>query len=254
MAERNPIQAFYEDHPRMVSSPFGGVDGINRDLFLSALQRLEISLEDKQVLDVGCGRGYAGDAVREHGGEYTGLDFVCSRTGFRFAIGDARALPFPDHVFDVVFSIDVCEHFLEPDHAAREVYRVLKPGGILFLSAPNYGNVAGIVKRICEGMGCYEKNTWAPFGRWQRQEFEQPLTLRTTRRIYRAAGFNPLRCVAHGPEVGLGLFPWMDHPRMPEALRFRLQRLFGRVGPGIAEYGRALAFMCSGGWRNPVQR
>ena len=49
-----------------------------------------------------------------------------------------------------------------------------------------------------------------------------------------AAGFTGIRAVGHGAEVGLGLFPWVDHPRMPEAVQFRLQRLFARLGPAVA--------------------
>ncbi len=233
MPDRNPIRAFYEDNPRMISSPFGGVDGLNRELLLEVLQRLNIPLAGKQVLDVGCGRGYAGAVVRELGGQYTGLDFVLSRAGFPLALGDAARLPFRDAVFDAVFCIDASEHFPEPLQAAREVHRVLRPGGVLFLSAPNYGNAAGLVKRASESLGGYAKNSWAPFGRWQPQEFEQPLTARSIRRLYRAAGFGAVRCIAHAPETALGLFPWIDHPRMPDAIRFRMQRFFRAAGPAI---------------------
>jgi hypothetical protein len=33
--------------------------------------------------------------------------------------------------------------------------------------------------------------------------------------------------------VYLGLFPWTDHPKMPEALQFRLQHLFRIIGPPL---------------------
>ncbi|MBI2423824.1 MAG: methyltransferase domain-containing protein [Candidatus Hydrogenedentes bacterium] len=233
MTENRAIQEFYTRHPRMVSSPFGGVEGINLPLFESVLARLNIDCHGKRVLDVGCGRGFSQACVEAQGGHYTGLDFVVSRGGFPLVQGDAAALPFPDSAFDVLLCIDASEHFPEPEKAASEFLRVLKPGGVYFLSAPNYGNVAGIVKFACEALGWYEKHTWAPFGRWQPQELEQPLTARRVRTLYRNAGFTGIHCFGYGLEAGLGICPWIDHPRMPEAVQFRLQRLFRALGPAL---------------------
>lgn len=229
------IQRFYKANPRMVSSPFGGIDGIQTALLNEVLAKLDIDLTGKRVLDVGCGRGYIEDLVVARGGQYIGADFVVSRKGFPLVRADAAHLPFPGASMDALLCVDASEHFPDPPAAAREFFRVLRPGGVYFLSAPNYGNVAGVVKRACEGLGWYEKDTWAPFGRWQPQELEQPLTPSFIRDLYGAAGFTGICAIGHAPEVGLGLFPWVDHPRMPEAVQFRLQRFFAKVGPRIVE-------------------
>lgn len=228
------VRAFYETNPRMVSSPFGGVDGINSELMGEVFDALDIDLAGKRILDVGCGRGYAGEWVRAQGGSYFGADFVVSRRGFPLVRADAPLLPFSDTAFDGLFCVDMFEHLPDPRAAAREFHRVLRPDGFVFLSAPNYSNVAGVVKRLSETFGGYRKNTWAPFGRWQPQELEQPLTGRFVERVFRDGGFNRFRRMGYGGEVGLGLFPWIDHPRMPEAVQFRLQRLFAAVGKPIS--------------------
>jgi SAM-dependent methyltransferase len=48
-------------------------------------------------------------------------------------VGDAHALPFRDNVFDRVFAFNLFEHLRDPATAAREIHRVLKPGGAVAL-------------------------------------------------------------------------------------------------------------------------
>ncbi|MCB1124541.1 MAG: methyltransferase domain-containing protein, partial [Verrucomicrobiae bacterium] len=50
--------------------------------------------------------------------------------------GVAEALPFRDNCFDVVLSFSVLEHVKDPFRAAREMIRVLKPGGYLHIEMP----------------------------------------------------------------------------------------------------------------------
>lgn len=225
------MRDYYASNPLMVSSPFGGVEGINLALVRDVFAKLGLTVHGRTILDVGCGRGFMREYVTGQGGGYVGVDLLAHRGGFPVCVGDAMRLPFPDAAFDGVFCVDAFEHIPDGVAAAREFRRVLRPGGWMFLSAPNYGNVAGLVKWACERWGGYEPDTWAPFRRWQTQELEQPLTEWGVRRIFREAGFTRFVRVGHAPEVYLGVFPWTDHPRMPEAIQFRLQRLFRRVGP-----------------------
>ena len=51
-------------------------------------------------------------------------------------VGDAHAIPFLDGSFDSVFSVAVLEHVRNPWTVAREMVRVLRPGGLLYAEAP----------------------------------------------------------------------------------------------------------------------
>lgn len=92
-------------------------------------------LQDKRVLDVGSGRGYLQDVVSD----YAGLDIsetVSSRYRKPFLVASATSMPFPDNSFDAPWSIWVLEHIPRPEAALREMRRVVKPGGLIFLAPP----------------------------------------------------------------------------------------------------------------------
>lgn len=90
-------------------------------------------LKEKSVLEVGAGTGYLQDLVDN----YTGLDIAPTAQQFfhkRFVVGSATALPFPNSEFDVIWSIYVFEHVNNPEQGFAEARRVLRNGGLFFLS------------------------------------------------------------------------------------------------------------------------
>jgi SAM-dependent methyltransferase len=96
-------------------------------------------------LDVGCGDGRtSGLWLREHAGSYVGVDVSATAVQQAAALGldarlidDAADLPFGDASFDVVLCLEVLEHLFAPHDAAREMLRVLRPGGALLATVPN---------------------------------------------------------------------------------------------------------------------
>lgn len=96
-----------------------------------------------RVLDAGCGTG---NNLRHLAswGRPVGIDLseeairFCHQRGVRAVRGNLLALPFGDDDFDVVTSFDVLYHrWITDDRAAlRELVRVLRPGGLLFVRVP----------------------------------------------------------------------------------------------------------------------
>ncbi|WP_448380793.1 methyltransferase domain-containing protein [Gloeomargarita sp.] len=98
------------------------------------------------VLDVGCGIGGSSRILaRDYGFHVTGITIsprqverarALTPPGLpvQFQVGDALALPFPDGSFDVVWSIEAGPHMPDKAQFARELLRVLKPGGILVVA------------------------------------------------------------------------------------------------------------------------
>ena len=92
----------------------------------------QYGLRDKKALEVGAGSGYLQDVMAD----YTGLDVSpTARRFFKkpFVLGSATALPFRDNEFDVIWSIWVLEHIPNPEQALREMRRVVKPNGFIYL-------------------------------------------------------------------------------------------------------------------------
>ena len=101
------------------------------------------------VLDLGCGSGYAGRAMRaaKDAGRVYGLDGSPQMTRnarsytddprVAFLVGDFGHLPFADDSVDHVFSMEAFYYAADPDETLREVRRVLRPGGT-FYCAVNY--------------------------------------------------------------------------------------------------------------------
>jgi len=99
-----------------------------------------------RVLDLGCGAGtptkiLLGDDPRIEiiGADLSreAIDVYLAGTNRNGVQLDAQRLPFTDGAFDIVISDDVIEHLVDTDAYAREISRVLKDDGWLFLSTPN---------------------------------------------------------------------------------------------------------------------
>gem|GEM_PF-2267617 len=97
------------------------------------------------VLDVGCGVGllldrFKDDALIEiEGIEYSEYAAEKARArGFKVAVGTLEAAGYPKDHFDAVTILYVLEHVPNPRQVLTAIHEVLKPGGYLCLSVPNY--------------------------------------------------------------------------------------------------------------------
>jgi SAM-dependent methyltransferase len=122
---------------------------------LQALDRAGVRVSGR-VLDAGCGGGGTALSLAEESAFAVGLDlearFAGSGTRLRaekstanaaFVQGDGARLPFRDAAFDLVFSHSVIEHVASAGSYLRECHRVLRPGGVLYLSTAPTLSLAG---------------------------------------------------------------------------------------------------------------
>jgi len=105
---------------------------------------------NRRVLDAGCGEGVL---VTEFHGRLAiqGLDPNYASELVRR--GSLLELPFPDGSFDHALCLDVLEHlqFSEQPRALAELFRVLAPGGELFVTVPNLAHLQSRVHFLLTG-------------------------------------------------------------------------------------------------------
>ena len=107
------------------------------------LLRLVNSFEIDRILDLGCGAGINSSRLLSPR-NVVGVDIspeaikLYKKNGFRGKVADLTAgLPFKNNYFDAVLFSEVLEHIPSTRQALDELHRVLRPGGLLFLSTPN---------------------------------------------------------------------------------------------------------------------
>lgn len=98
--------------------------------------------QGKKICDLPCGAGAFSARLAQLGAAVTAVDLEAVEPFYydksHRVLADANlALPFADNEFDAMVSIEGIEHLENPSFFVRECARVVKPGGLVFLSTPN---------------------------------------------------------------------------------------------------------------------
>ncbi|WP_265446756.1 class I SAM-dependent methyltransferase [Flexivirga meconopsidis] len=175
------------------------------------------------MLDVGAGPAEFAHEFRSAGVRYVPIDHDRTVSSVRDGgvVGTAEALPFADASVDLVFSSNLWEHVRRPEHAADEMVRVVRPGGLVFLSYTNW----------LSPWGGHETSPWHWLGgqraarRYERRHGHPPKNT-IDRTLFRVSIAQGLRWAAGQPDVEV----LVARPRyLPDAARHIL-----RV-PGLRE-------------------
>lgn len=115
------------------------------NLMLQGIEDVGFNLEDRgSLLDIGCATGIFLSYLKRRDWSVQGVE-ICApaanygveRRGVPIVIGDLESAGFKDSSFDIVHISHVIEHVTDPKAFVSEIFRVLKPGGILYCTTPN---------------------------------------------------------------------------------------------------------------------
>jgi SAM-dependent methyltransferase len=124
---------------------YGGQSPTKRAFFALCHQQIESFILKGRILDFGCGdccflNEAQSDNFELFGADlHSGIERIQHPKKIKFFIGPIVQNGTQNNFFDVVFTSATYEHFLYPNKMTEEFYRILKPGGALFIvSVPSY--------------------------------------------------------------------------------------------------------------------
>ena len=185
------------------------------DVFIQALMSRSAATEaafflpylhpNMTLLDCGCGPGAITIDLAKivNPGQVTGIDIDESQIEFArnhasglgignlgFKVADIYGLPFPDDSFDAAFAHTTFQHLSDPVRALKQVYRVLKPRGVVGIRDDDFGVSCWFPTNpmMQKGHEIFQK-VWKHNG-------GDPLFGRKQRQVLREAGFNPIKATA----------------------------------------------------------
>lgn len=147
-----------------------------------------------KVIDVGCGSGFFLDVAARmkwdaYGTEF-GIDAVefCKAKGHNVFEGPIETIELEPDTFDIVTSFEVIEHLTYPKEHFEKLFKILRPGGILYVTTPNFNAVTRYILK----------------DRWNIISYPEHLTYFTATTLDEAllaAGFRRKKLIADGISV-----------------------------------------------------
>ena len=179
--------------PRPLDYAFKDGDGSSHAVILEMMA----GMVGGRILDLGCSGGLFAAHARAAGHEVTGVDCleipgVRERTDHFVQASLEEGIPAEaGDGFDIIVAADVIEHLSRPGAVLRDMRRVLRPGGQVLLSVPNFAHWYPRI-RVAAGLFGYDRRGILD------ETHLRFFTRATLRRLVRASGFDILEEHATG--------------------------------------------------------
>ena len=205
---------------------------------LQAITKFRLSLIDrwfgdvsgKTILDLGCGGGLLSAPLSERGAKMIGVDLSPasveearkrSRSDAQYICADIRTVPLPSRIADHIILGDVLDHVSDYHRVLEETSRLLRPGGLAFMSTINRNPLASFLAvTVGENIGLVPKGTHDP------KMFVKPKELAEKAE---RAGLKLLRWQGERPALGKTVRTWAIHFASCRSLSIAYSGLFQRL-------------------------
>jgi SAM-dependent methyltransferase len=157
------------------------------------LQIRGVRWAESHVLELGAGYGGYSAVFVQLAKSFTACDFRAheffSGKGIPFCVTDvSKPLPFAARSIDLVYASSLIEHIAEPNKLLIEIWRVLKPGGKLYLSFPPFYSLTLVGGHNFKPFHLFgEKRAIAIVNRLRKKDFKNYAT------CYKTWGLYPLK-------------------------------------------------------------
>jgi 2-polyprenyl-3-methyl-5-hydroxy-6-metoxy-1,4-benzoquinol methylase len=137
------LTSFYQDE--LTRSNYFSPITVKR--YHTLLDSLEKYRSTNKILDIGAGQGYFLEIAKERGWEVYGTEFSSDciihskKNGIDLHQGNLKGANFSNEQFDVVVCIEVIEHLINPKETTDEMHRILRKGGAVYITTPNFNAI-----------------------------------------------------------------------------------------------------------------
>jgi len=147
-ARANHWSADYHMNPLKINQHFS--TDFQLTAYKTNLDLIRPYRKNNRLLDLGCSIGGFLMAAKIDGWQEHGIDIslsvnVAIEKGLNAKQGYLGDFDYPNDYFDVITLFDVIEHINNQEKVLKQIFSLLRPGGILFIITPNFG---GITSRI----------------------------------------------------------------------------------------------------------
>jgi 2-polyprenyl-3-methyl-5-hydroxy-6-metoxy-1,4-benzoquinol methylase len=112
------------------------------------LDSFEHLKQTNNLLDIGVGNGFFAEIALQRGWNVYGTELtdetliIATQKGVKMAKGKLEHLDFDANSFDVVVCIEVIEHVSFPKSFVAEIHALLRKGGVVYLTTPNFNSIS----------------------------------------------------------------------------------------------------------------
>ena len=201
------VRTLFNHKARGWRSKYGSRGTLSSRVEQFAARLAGLCLPPAGILDFGCGTGEIAAAIDRMGYQVTACDFAeemiavarsnYSETAVKWVRleSDWKMLPFADASFDGIIASSVFEYLDDVPRVAEELFRVLRPEGVLLLTVPNPHNVVRKIEARLRAMSLMDRSSHL-LRRVQRLD-SYATYLRLSRNRFEAQGWQSVLSVAH---------------------------------------------------------